>query len=143
MVNKRLIIPELKRELKPPFAWIDRRFLFNGFLAELSPQENLLDFFLVLVADCDGLSYYSYDKICQLLKIHPEDYVQARNRLIDKKLIALNDCLFQVLTLPQRQKQQAAQKRFIHSINSERSAESDFQALADIFSKICQHKSQV
>jgi len=81
MVSKSLIIPELKRVLKPPFAWIDRRFLFNGFLAELSPQENLLYFFFVLVADRDGLSFYNYDKICQLLKLDADDYVQARDSL--------------------------------------------------------------
>jgi len=143
MVCKSLIIPELKRVLMPPFAWIDRRFLFNGFLAELSPQENLLYFFLVLVADCNGLSYYNYDKICQLLKLNADDYVQARDCLIDKKLIAFDNCLFQVLTLPQPQKQQAAKQLLIRSPNSERSAESDFQALADIFSKITQHNSQV
>lgn len=136
MVSKSLIIPELKRALKPPFAWLDRRFLFNGFLAELSPQENLLYFFLVLVADRDGLSYYSYDKICQLLKLDVDDYVQARNSLIDKRLIALDNCLFQVLTLPERQKQVKPKQVLI------RSKESDFQSIANIFSKLTQFSGQ-
>jgi len=43
----------------------DRRFLFNGFLSGLSHQESLLYLFLVLAADRDGLSFFSYDKICQ------------------------------------------------------------------------------
>ena len=136
MVAKSIIIPELKRVLKPPFAWIDRRFLFNGFLADLSPQENLLYFFLVLVADRDGLSFYSYDKISQLLKLDVDDYVQARNSLIEKKLIALDNCLFQVLTLPEREKQVKLKQV------QARSKESDFQAIANIFSKLTQFSGQ-
>jgi hypothetical protein len=100
MISKTLILPERKRLLTPPFAWIDRRFLFNGFLAALSPHENLLYFFLVLAADRDGLSFYSYDKICQVLTLAVDDYIQARNGLIDKGLIAFDGRQFQVLALP-------------------------------------------
>ncbi|MDW7681217.1 MAG: hypothetical protein SCK70_11675 [bacterium] len=136
MVSKSLIIPELKRLLKPPFAWIDRRFLFNGFLADLNPQENLLYFFLILVADGNGLSFYNYDKICQLLKLEVDDYVQARDSLIDKRLIAHNGDLFQVLILPQRQRQLKTKPAATPS------TESDFQALADIFSKLTSYNAQ-
>ncbi len=136
MVCKNLIIPELKRVLKPPFAWIDRQFLFNGFFAELSPDENLLYFFLVLVADRDGLSFYNYDKICQRLKLDADDYVRARNSLIEKRLIALENCLFQVLTLPTRQQQVKAKQV------QPRSKESDFQAIANIFSQLTRFSGQ-
>jgi hypothetical protein len=136
MISKSLIIPQLKRVLKPPFAWIDRRFLFHGFLADLNLHENLLYFFLILVADGNGLSFYNYDKICQLLKLNMDDYVQARNSLIDKKLIAHDDGLFQVLTLPQRQQQLKTKPA------ATASRESDFQALADIFSKLAQYNGQ-
>lgn len=127
MVSKSLINPEKKRVLTPPFAWIDRRFLFNGFLAELGPQENLLYFFLVLVADRDGLSYYSYDKICQLLTLDVDDYIQARNGLIEKDLIAFDGRQFQLLVLPVRHK----------SLQSKRISreQKDAQSLADIFSR--------
>ncbi len=100
MISKTMIMPERKRVLTPPFAWIDRRFLFNGFLAELSHHENLLYFFLVLAADRDGLSFYSYDKICQVLTLTVDDYIQARNGLIDKGLITFDGRQFQVLALP-------------------------------------------
>jgi len=100
MLSKSLIVPERRRTLKPPFAWIDRRFLFKGFLAELSPAENLLYFFLVLAADRDGLSFYSYDKICQLLSFDVDTYIEARHGLIAKALIAFDGRLFQVLALP-------------------------------------------
>ena len=100
MISKTMIMPERKRVLTPPFAWIDRRFLFNGFFAALSPHENLLYFFLVLAADRDGLSFYNYDKICQVLTLTVDDYIKARNGLIDKGLIAFDGRQFQVLALP-------------------------------------------
>ena len=100
MLSKTLIRPERKRMLTPPFAWIDRRFLLNGFLAELSHHENLLYFFLVLAADREGLSFYSYDKICQVLTLTVDDYILARNGLINHGLIAFDGRQFQVLALP-------------------------------------------
>ncbi len=100
MVTKFLLIPEKKRILSPPFAWIDRRFFFSGFLARLSVAENLLYFLLVLVADKDGLSYYSYDKICEFLKITVDELIRARDNLVKKNLIAHRAGIFQVLILP-------------------------------------------
>jgi len=100
MIAKTMIMPERQRRLAPPFAWIDRRFLFDGFLASLSPRENLLYFFLVLVADRDGVSFYSYDKICTLLKLEVDAYTQARDTLIRRQLIAFDGQRFQVLALP-------------------------------------------
>lgn len=108
MLAKTLILPARKRVLVPPFAWIDRRFLLNGFLAALSHHENLLYFFLVLAADRDGLSFYGYDKICQLLQFAVDDYIQARNGLIDKGLIAFDGRQFQVLALPQTMRRRVA-----------------------------------
>jgi hypothetical protein len=56
--------------------------------------------FLVLVADRNGLSYYSFDKICALLQLSLDDYLLARNALIKKDLIVFDGHLFQVLSLP-------------------------------------------
>lgn len=100
MVTKCLIEPEHRRVLSPPFAWIDRRFFFSGFLQQLSAAENLLYFFLVLVSDKDGLSYYSYDKICGRLKFTLGEFISARDSLIGKHLIAHKDGMYQVLRLP-------------------------------------------
>jgi hypothetical protein len=131
MVLKSLIRPEKRRMLRPPFAWIDRRFLFDGFLARLSAPENLLYFFLVLVADRDGLSYYSYDKICQRLRLAVDDYIQARNGLIEKELIAFDGRQYQVLALPAPPS---------HSPQSKPKADAPAQAqsLAEIFSALAQ-----
>jgi len=68
----------------------------------MSGDEILLYFFLVLVGDKNGISYYSYEKICQLLKIEPDEFVNARDLLIDRSLIAYKQGRFQVLQLPDK-----------------------------------------
>jgi len=100
MVNRKPLVCDRIRKIDGSFAWIDHRFLRGGFFAGLSQNELLLYFFLVLVADRQGLSYYHYDKICSLLCLSLDDYIVARDQLIDKDLIAFDGTLFQVLDLP-------------------------------------------
>lgn len=100
MIQKRPLIAHRVRRPEGTFAAIEHRFLRDGFWAELSHQELLLYFFLVLVADRQGLSYYSYDKICTLLAVSIDEYILARDGLIDKDLIAFDGRLYQVLSLP-------------------------------------------
>jgi len=102
MIIKKLICPERVRKITGSFAFIEHRFLRDGFWDALSHYQLLLYLFLVLVADRNGLSYYSYDKICTLLKVSVDDYIAARDALIDKDLIAFDGSLFQVLSLPQK-----------------------------------------
>jgi len=133
MVTKSLLVPERRRVLQPPFAWIDRQFLFHGFLAELSWHENLLYLFLILVADRDGLSFYSYDKICQLLQLEVDDYIQARNGLTQRQLIAYDGRQFQVLALPERPPQRSAT-----TVNLKPARANDVQSLSQIFCRLTQ-----
>lgn len=99
---KRLLVPQRVRRINSSFAFIEHRFLQNGFLAVLSSNELLLYLFLVLAADRHGLSFYSFDRICAALKMDTEDYIEARDALIDKDLIAFDGRLFHVLSLPER-----------------------------------------
>ena len=66
---KRLLVPQRVRRINSSFAFIEHRFLQDGFLAVLSTNELLLYLFLVLAADRDGLSFYSFDRICVALKM--------------------------------------------------------------------------
>lgn len=102
MIEKEPIVAGRVRKISGGFAFIEHRFLRDGFWAALSHHELLLYLFLVLVADRRGLSYYSFDKICSLLAISCDDYIVARNALIDKDLIAFDGLLFQVLSLPEK-----------------------------------------
>lgn len=136
MFTKSVIDPELRRQLAPPFAWVDRRFLFDGYLSRLSPKENLLYLFLVLVADRDGLSFYSYDRICQLLKLSVDDYIESRDGLIAKKLIAFDGRQFQVLALPRREILKIPRPREVSE------SENDAVALSEIFRRLAQEKEK-
>lgn len=101
MIKKNPIISHRIRKINSSFAWIPHSFLRKGFWASLSHHELLLYLFLALVADRHGLSYYSFDRICSLLDIRTDEYILARNGLIDKDLIAFDGYLYQVLTLPE------------------------------------------
>jgi len=102
-IDRQPIVPErLRRIGDGSFAFIHHRFLRDGFLSSLRPNELGLYLFLVLAADRNGLSFYHYDSICSRLEIHLEAYIEARNALIAKDLIAYDGSRFQVLSLPQR-----------------------------------------
>jgi hypothetical protein len=88
------------RAITGSFAYIEHRFLKNGFFKHLNHNQLLLYFFLVLAADKHGLSYYSYDKICSFLGLTLDDYIDARDQLMENDLIAFDGTLFQVLSLP-------------------------------------------
>ena len=100
-IEKKPLVPHRIRKITGSFAFIEHRFLRQGFWSSLSHYELLLYLFLVIVADRNGLSYYCYDKICSLVQITVDEYILARDLLIDKDLIAFDGRLFQVLSLPQ------------------------------------------
>lgn len=102
MIEKKPLVPDRIRKITGSFAFIEHRFLRKGFWTNLTHNELLLYIFLVLAADRQGLSYYSFDKICSLLAITPDEYILARNALIEKDLVAFDGLLFQVLSLPEQ-----------------------------------------
>jgi len=108
MITKAPLHQDRVRRIAGSFAFIEHRFLRRGFFSVLTHHELLLYVFLVLVSDRNGLSYYSYDKICILLRITLDDYIIARDGLIGKDLIAFNGHLFQVLSLPDQPPQDLA-----------------------------------
>ncbi|MBW2707578.1 MAG: hypothetical protein JRD84_14930 [Deltaproteobacteria bacterium] len=100
MITKKILNPDRIRRIDGGFSFIPHRFLTGGFLKTLSQQELVLHVFLILAADRYGLSFYSYDRICSLLHMNVEQYMAARDALIEKDLIAFDGTLFQVLSLP-------------------------------------------
>jgi len=102
MIKKKILNPDRIRSIQGGFSFVPHRFLSAGFFSSLGPHELLLYFMLVLAGDRNGVSFYSYDKICTLLQMTLDRYIMARDNLIDKDLIASDGTLFQVLDLPSK-----------------------------------------
>ena len=100
MMKKKVLQPDRIRKINGSFAFIEHRFLRDGFFESLTPNELLLYLFLTLVSNQNGISWYPYDKICAILKWILDEYLDARNGLISKDLIAFDGHVFQVLDLP-------------------------------------------
>lgn len=100
MIEKSPLVPGRVRKIAGSFAFIEHRFLRDRFWESLTHHELLLYFFLVLVGDRQGMSYYGFDKISTILGICVDHYIAARDGLIEKDLIAFDGHLFQVLSLP-------------------------------------------
>lgn len=94
MITKRILNPDRVRSIDKGFSFIPHRFLTGGFLASLTQEEILLYLFLVLASDRHGLSFYAYDSICTLLRLSLDDYIEARNGLVAKDLIASDGTIF-------------------------------------------------
>jgi hypothetical protein len=100
MVEKIVLSPERVRSIDGSFAFIEHRFLRDGFFDALAHHELLLYLFLVLAGDRNGVSFYCYDRICAHLRIGLDTYIEARDALIQKDLLAFDGRIFQVLSLP-------------------------------------------
>ena len=115
MITKKVLNPNRIRRIDGGFSFIPHCFLTDGFLSSLIQKEILLYFFLILASDRYGLSFYSYDVICPYLEFSMDDYVEARDGLIEKDLIAFDGTLFQVLDLPETPVQSPPTKAVLES----------------------------
>lgn len=101
-ITKQPIVADRVRKIDGGFSFIPRRFVTCHFFTSLNQHELLLYFLLVLVGDRQGLSYYSQDKLCIMLRMNLDEFMMARNGLINKSLIAFDGFMFQVLSLPEQ-----------------------------------------
>jgi hypothetical protein len=99
-MQKKILKQDRVRKIEGGFSYVPHRFVTDGYLEFLSQKELLLYLFLVIVCDRHGLSYYSYDRICTILELDLDEYIETRDALIRKDLIAFDGTLFQVLELP-------------------------------------------
>jgi len=100
MIKKKILVAERVRTIDGGFSFIPHRFITDGFLSSLDQIPLLLYLFLTVAADRHGLSFYRYDSICSRLQLTADQYIDARNDLIGKDLIAFDGTIFQVLSLP-------------------------------------------
>lgn len=140
MISKAPINPNRVRKITGSFSWLDHRLLHEGFLAAMEPAEMLLYFFLVLVGDRNGISFYSYDKICTLLKIDVERLLAARAKLLDKSLIAFEDGRYQVLQLPARPRRPVEACDRQAQTQTRKAGPQDFVAFAELVQQLAMPK---
>ena len=102
MIRKKILNAHRVRSIKGGFSFIPHTFITHGFFTSLNQQELSLYFLLVLVGDRQGLSYYSQDRLCTMMRMTLDDCIAARDGLIGKSLIAFDGFMFQVLSLPEK-----------------------------------------
>jgi len=78
---------------------VDHRLVRDRRLDACSHSAAALYLFLVVVADAEGLSYYSDPTLMQRLRMDGETFAQARLNLIRADLIAWRKPIYQVLPL--------------------------------------------
>jgi hypothetical protein len=93
--------PDRIRSIRGSFSWIDHRFLRQGFDHGLTRLEKLFYFVLIAVSNRDGVSFYSDERLWEILEIrHGHELTGARAELVARDLIAFEDGVYQVLDLP-------------------------------------------
>jgi hypothetical protein len=100
MMQKKILRPDRLRQVPAQFSWIDQRLVRENFLCHGEPTAWALYLVLVIVADAQGLSYYSDATLSRLLKLDLLALAQARQRLVSADLLAYHKPLYQVLALP-------------------------------------------
>ena len=100
MMQKKILRPDRLRQVPAQFSWLDQRLVRENFLRHGEPAAWALYLVLVIVADAQGLSYYSEATLSRLLKLDPLQLAQARQQLVSADLLAYQKPLYQVLALP-------------------------------------------
>ncbi len=100
MMQKKILRPDRLRQVPAQFSWLDQRLVRENFLRHGGPTAWALYLVLVIVADAEGLSYYSDATLSRLLQLDLLQLAQARGQLIAAELVAYQKPLYQVLALP-------------------------------------------
>ena len=102
-ISKIPIYPHLIRKIPEQFSWIDHRLVRDRHLDHISRDGAALYLFLVTVSDARGLSYYGDQSLTKRLGMSNLELLEARNSLVQQRLIAWEKPLYQVLALDPRQ----------------------------------------
>ena len=100
MRHVKILRPNRVRMIEKPFAWIPFRLLTDGLLGNSSIHAKVLYFFLCLVADREGVSFYGDRRIQMILNLGRTELLQARDQLIHHDLVDYDGRIYQVLSLP-------------------------------------------
>ena len=99
MIRKQLLEPGRRRHIPKSFSWVDQRLVRKGHISAIDDSARALYLFLIIVADAEGLSYYSEGRICKIMGWETPTLCAARLALIQARLIAYGYSQYQVLEL--------------------------------------------
>ena len=100
MIRKEIINPGRLRRMAEGFGWVDHRLVRKGHLKGKSREALALYLFLVIVADVDGVSYYSEESLCRNMNFSHTELSSSRKELCNAELVAYRKPFYQVLDLP-------------------------------------------
>jgi len=103
MTRKSPICPDRIRSIPEQFSWVDQRLVRDHHIERLTLEAAKLYLFLITVADCLGLSYYSDPSVCERLAMDAPTLSRARMHLVSSGLAAYKKPLYQLLPLDQPQ----------------------------------------
>lgn len=100
MIRKEIVSPGRVRRMPEGFGWVDHRLVRKGYFKGRSRESLALYLFLVIVADADGVSYYSDESLCVQLSFTFSELKSCRIELINAELVAYRKPFYQILELP-------------------------------------------
>lgn len=120
-INKRLLCPERLRKVPAQFSWLDQRLVRHRYIERCDVAAWALYLVLAIVADAQGLSYYSDATLSRMLGLEPLGLSAARSQLCQAGLLVYEPPLYQVLGLeasasPQPSSWRSGQSRSLKDI---------------------------
>jgi hypothetical protein len=98
-IKKRVLCPERLRQVPPQFSWVDQRLVRQRYVQRCDHAALALYLVLVVVADAEGLSYYSDESLERMLRLDYAGLSAARSQLTQTGLVVYQKPLYQVLAL--------------------------------------------
>lgn len=98
-IKKRVLCPQRLRQVPAQFSWVDQRLVRHRYIQRCEPAAWALYLVLVIVADAEGLSYYSDASLGRMLRLDAPGLSAARRQLCQAGLVVYEDPLYQVLAL--------------------------------------------
>ena len=98
---KQPVDPDRIRTLPRQFAPLDRQLVYGKHVRFMSPEQIAFYTFLECVSDPQGISWYSDDRICELLHFSLNGLWQSRGHLIDAGCLLYRKPIYQLLNLPE------------------------------------------
>ncbi len=97
MIQKHILDSKHLRRVPARFSWVDHQLIRARLLCGADSATWALYLFLVTVGDEHGLSYYSDASIGSHLNLSSQAMRKARGQLLERRLIAWEAPLYQVL----------------------------------------------